>query len=304
MKWLLDKVEADFENKLIHSAVLKWIVVIGGTISLSIVGMITYNSWGAELCKPVFSGECLNNLSNNMQLPAKLITATLALSGFWALIFRSHQTTEQIVTSQKQTQLTIDNNTFNNFIAHKKAFIEMLVEIETQYECKVINKSYIYESLFPDNSPTYINFKSETKAFRHLEEQYENVLEKLSPVASEIVKIDPRIDEEEPLQTSYIQNFIFIHDHMLELQSGLKSLHIKAINFSDIKYDNLDESGHYTATVKVPTDLTKLIQVVSTMHGRLARFSNMQNCKSIYPSPEMINAINTYNLSARVISTN
>jgi len=177
----MGKVEENInEDKLTKSGVLWMIISIGGGLALLIAGMIVYNA---------FSGSCLNNFLDNMKFPMTLITATFALAGFWALIFRSNQT-------QKQIQVTIDNNTFNNFIAHKKEFNEILKEIEDQYKCIIIDKSFIYKKIFPENSPTSMTFKSNGDYLKKQDEEYLEFLEELYPEVVEIAEIDPRIDPE------------------------------------------------------------------------------------------------------------
>ena len=149
-KWL----EKDFDNVLMKSKVLRLIICVFGGSALFVMGMIIWNSWGMELCKPIFSSTCLGNFTDNMQLPIKLLTATIALSGFWVLIFRSHQTTEQIKTSQKQVDTANTQLQFNNYIAHKKAFMESMDLFEEGANCKVIKRDFLYKMLFPQNSFT------------------------------------------------------------------------------------------------------------------------------------------------------
>ena len=149
-KW----VEDDFENVLMKSKVLRLIIYILGGSTVFVAGMIIWNAWEMDLCKPIFSPTCLGNFTDNMQLPIKLLTATIALSGFWALIFRSHQTTEQIKTSQEQADTTNRQLQFNNYIAHKKAFMESMDTFEERANCKVINRDYLYKKVFPQNSFT------------------------------------------------------------------------------------------------------------------------------------------------------
>jgi hypothetical protein len=301
IKGLLNKIESDFEHKLIHSKVLKWIVVTGLSSTIFITGMIVYNAWTIELCKPIFSGTCLSNFSYNMKFPATLITATLALSGFWALIFRSHQTSSLIEASQKQTQLTINNNTFNNYIAHNKVFNDILEGIEHQHQCKVLHKSFIYDSIFSSNSPTYMSFTSDGTYLTKINKEYEELLDKLSPYITEILKVDPRIDPDIGLEIGNIDDFIFINTHMKHLSICIESLQIKGTDFQKVSYPDKDEIQESHTTVSVPMDLETSLWVVGILIRQLSKFSNT-SYKTIVPSPDLIKAIDIYTLSARLIS--
>lgn len=303
IKGLLNKIENDFEHKLIHSKVLKWIIVTGLSSAVFITGIIVYNAWTIELCRPIFSGTCLSNFSYNMKFPATLITATLALSGFWALIFRSHQTSVQIETSQKQTQLTIDNNTFNNYIAHKKVFNDILEEIEDQHQCKVLHKSFIYDSIFPSNSPTHISFTSDGSYLTKINKDYEKLLEKSAAYVENILKMGPQIDPEIRLEIGNIDDFVYINTCMQDLNTSIKSLHVKGTEFQEVSYSDRYEFQESNTIVSVPVDLKTLLWVVSTLIRQLSKFSNTPY-KSIVPSPDLIKAIEIYTLSARVISNN
>jgi hypothetical protein len=295
MKWLLDKIEADFENKLIHSVVIRWIIIIGASLSLSIVGMIIYNSWGAELCKPIFSGDCLSNFSYNMQLPAKLITATLAISGFWALIFRSHQTTKQIETAQQQIKLTIENNYFNNYIDHKKIFMEMLADIEEQQKCEVINKTYLYDSMFPNNTPIYVSFSGNNNFIKQLEIDYVHTMNALLTHASNISNRDPRIDPDIGLIDTNIEDFKYIHTHMQTLARSLESLNIKGTSLQSFSYhDDTPEEGPHTVTAKAYTDLGRSLWAVRVLIRQLSRFSGGVYDQKIVVPIELIESIDVY----------
>jgi len=300
---LLNKIESDFEHKLIHSRVLKYIVLTGLFSTIFIIGMIVYNAWTIELCKPIFSGTCLSDFSYNMKFPATLITATLVLSGFWALIFRSHQTSVQIETSQKQTQLTIDNNTFNNYIAHKKVFIEILGEIEEQYKCKVTSKSYFYSLIFPNNSPTSMSFTSDGIYLSEINHKYQDLINESDTYSKEIIKLDPRIDPEIGLEVTNIDDFVYMNTHMRHLSLSIEALHIKGSDFQKVSYSERDEFQESNTIVSVPMDLKASLWVVRTLIQQLSKFSNTPY-NAVSPSPDLIKAIDIYTLSARVISNN
>ena len=147
--------EADFKNPLMKSRVLLGIVVIWLLITIVLMVLISKSLSGLTPCPNTFSPKCLSNFSNNMEFPFKLTTIFFALASFWALVFRSHQTTEQIKISQKlianaqnQTQLTTNNNTFNNYIAHKKAFIDLLESFEEEKSCIIAGKHPLYKNYF------------------------------------------------------------------------------------------------------------------------------------------------------------
>ena len=182
-KRITDFLEADFKKPLMKSRVLIGIVIIWLLITIFLMILISKSLSGLAPCPNTFSPKCLSNFSENMEFPFKLTTIFFALASFWALVFRSHQTTEQIKISQKQTQLTTNNNTFNNYIAHKKAFIDLLESFEEEQSCIIAGKQLLYKKLFPENKPIKMFFECENKCIEEMlflaEENIQNFFNKL-----------------------------------------------------------------------------------------------------------------------------
>ncbi|MEL0660181.1 hypothetical protein V6255_13650 [Psychromonas arctica] len=287
----MNKIEKNFnEDKLIKSSVLWMIISIGVGIALLIAGVIVYNAWGLELCRPIFSAYCLNNFSENMQFPIALITATFALAGFWALIFRSNQT-------QKQIQVAIDNNTFNNFIAHKKEFNEILKEIEEQNKCIIIDKIFLYEKIFPINSPVFMTFESDGLYLKKQDEKYLEFLEELYPKAIKIAEVDPRVDPEIGLDSNQINAFFDANESMEYLSHFLYSLHIKGTEFQSCNYNEQGE----TFTIKAPMDLKNLFLALNNLQVRISRFSNT-SYKPKTPNDRLVKAVHVYTALAKAFN--
>jgi hypothetical protein len=86
------------------------------------------------------------------------------------LIFRSEQTARQIALSSQQIRTTSDNNLFNNFIAHKKEFIELLNGYEEDQNCKIKGKRQLYSKLYPHNNPSNLDFACNELAIKEMVE--------------------------------------------------------------------------------------------------------------------------------------
>lgn len=155
-----------------NSLLLRWIIITGVslavlidfTFSLSITKFLSCNSLGGL--------NCTEGFKNDSYIPSLILTLTITAAGFWALIFRSDQTTKQIAVA-------IDHNTFNNFISHKKTFIELLEDLEKDKDYKIEGKSGLYKKLFPINSPAYITFECDEGALFQMTVDYKKHIEKV-----------------------------------------------------------------------------------------------------------------------------
>ncbi|WP_298943198.1 hypothetical protein [uncultured Psychromonas sp.] len=141
---------------LSRSYLFRLIFVIG--LTMTVISLYYCVDWKviAKNCEIFDSFECSKSLASSFFISKLIATATLTSLGFWALIFRSEQTTHQI-------KITLDNNTFNNFVSHKKEFIELLVTFEDINKCSINNKSMLYEKFFAQNNPTNMNFSCDAQ---------------------------------------------------------------------------------------------------------------------------------------------
>ena len=141
---------------LSQSYLFRLIFAIG--LTMTVISLYYFVDWRVivKSCEIFESSECSKSLASSFFISKLIATATLTLLGFWALIFRSEQTTHQI-------KITLDNNTFNNFVSHKKEFIELLVTFEDINKCSINNKSMLYEKFFAQNNPTNMNFSCDAQ---------------------------------------------------------------------------------------------------------------------------------------------
>lgn len=123
-------------------------------------------------CEAFFLPHCLDNLVSNMRVPIGIFTVTLTILGFWALIFRSNQTAHQIELTAHQISLSIDHNSFTNFLAHKNAFMEFIGGLEEECKVRFNNRDSLYRKLFPSNSPSKVVFKGDKGEMAFIIQKY------------------------------------------------------------------------------------------------------------------------------------
>lgn len=87
------------------------------------------------------------------KLPTSILTFGLTLAGFRAVVFRSNQT-------KKQIDLSIEQQVFKNYIDHKKEFMNVLSALENTHNIKIKGQLYLYEKIFPLNSPVRVEFRT------------------------------------------------------------------------------------------------------------------------------------------------
>lgn len=96
---------------------------------------------------------CFSSFLTIFDFPLKILSASLAISGFVALVHRSEQTRHQI-------EMSINQNLFKNFIDHKKEFMEIISSMESGFPIKISDKSSLYTKLFPNNNTQNVEFIS------------------------------------------------------------------------------------------------------------------------------------------------
>lgn len=121
-----------------------------------------------------FKAACFTKFLDIFNFPIKLMSASIFLSGFIALIHRSEQTRYQIEISTNQFL-------FKNFIDHKKEFIDLLLLMESDFKVRIKDKSILYKSLFPNNNAQRVEFIStgehgEKSKLYFLIEQYNQLI--------------------------------------------------------------------------------------------------------------------------------
>jgi len=126
-------------------------IFLGSAISCIIIwneNLISY------LC---FSAQCFSNILIYFKFPLSLAAAGITLSGLRAVVFRSEQAARQLDELCRK-------NTFTDFLDHKKVFFDLLKSIEEENSKWICfkNKEALYRKMFGDNSPTQMDFVSNT----------------------------------------------------------------------------------------------------------------------------------------------
>lgn len=140
------------------------IILTVGLISAIIFALAIIVTSNLYLC---LEFDCFNNLFTIFKFPIAIFSTTLASAGFYAVIYRSNQTEEQIaelksqnIKADEQIAELKRQNIFSNYIAHKKEFISILEQIEHDMPLKFGNKGLLYSKLFPGNNPIQVYFDS------------------------------------------------------------------------------------------------------------------------------------------------
>lgn len=127
------------------------ILIVGGILTAFFSIWVICLNWSSNFCETI---DCLNNyFFEVLKVPLGIVTATIASYSARMLHVRFIQT-------EKQIQLTLDNNTANNFFMHKKALSELCSHLEEVHNVE-INAESVYRLLFPENSPHNMKFTSD-----------------------------------------------------------------------------------------------------------------------------------------------
>lgn len=123
----------------------------GVVIALILSSLIVINN-DLDGCLDV---SCFSNFLNIFDFPIKAVSAGFILASFVALIHRSEQVWLQIESSKSQ-------NTFKNYLDHKKEFVDFLTLLEVDDgQIEIKNKTYLYKKFFPNNNVQNVRFTSE-----------------------------------------------------------------------------------------------------------------------------------------------
>ncbi|MGX5219674.1 hypothetical protein ACVTMO_13680 [Pseudomonas segetis] len=126
---------------------------IGIPIFLGVVSAlaISQSEPSYSLC---FNSSCFETWLQLYKAPLTFAALAIPLAGITAAVHRSIETQTQISLTNQQLRLTIENNTFSNYIKHRDDFIKLLRDTESIYEGKFVfgNPLRLYGILFPSNS--------------------------------------------------------------------------------------------------------------------------------------------------------
>ncbi|WP_444901680.1 hypothetical protein ACJJIG_21115 [Microbulbifer sp. SSSA007] len=127
----------------------KWAAYIGIAAAFVVTGFITKSIYGQyEFCG---SSLCWKTFFDIYSPPIKIATGTLLLLGLIGLVYRSTQTTEQMIHSNKIWDHELRQTAFSRYLEHNKMFIELLNRLEKEYKIRFLNKSGLYDAWFPDS---------------------------------------------------------------------------------------------------------------------------------------------------------
>ncbi|WP_196885386.1 hypothetical protein [Aureivirga sp. CE67] len=141
----------DKEN-VFKDRTVRWFIGLPLFFSIISVILIYEETMYLSLTKDGFK-----NFMEWFQFP--LYTAALAfpLGAFAVSNFRAKQMHKSIETAQKNIELAQSQNTFNNYYRHLEEFKKRLEKLEEKFGISFFDKTELYHSLFPDNSPRYLN---------------------------------------------------------------------------------------------------------------------------------------------------
>ena len=125
----------------------------GGVIAALIISTFIISTNDLYWCSQI---ACFSRFLIIFDFPIKILSASLAISAFVALIHRSEQTRHQI-------EISINQNIFKNYIDHKKDFMEMIALMESDFPIKITDKNALYKKLFPNNNTQNLEFTSAGK---------------------------------------------------------------------------------------------------------------------------------------------
>ena len=282
-----------------HDSILKCKVfwTLGGVgLFLAVVcaAIINYQLSKSPLystCEAFFLPHCLENLVSNMRVPIGILTVTLTLLGFWALIFRSGQTARQIELTSNQIELTINHNTFTNFLAHKKAFMELLGGLEEEYEVRFSNKENLYRKLFPRNAPNNVDFTGHEEGVIFLIGRYNELEEEFREIRG-IIK------------DNIINGVLQLAECAPKILSGLKWLNCELIENSPFRFKTplelADMEVMVTKNVEGPQDIYSALATYRALIVGLKEFTHTQGAHEINNVTKCKETENTYE---RLLST-
>ena len=206
-----------------------------------------------------FDLSCYERALEIFSLPLSVMAGGMGLAAFRATIFRSNQTREQI-------NETITQNTFKNYIEHKKELMTLLDMFESAHGVTVVNRPYIYKTLFPNNSPVCVMFESKEsyceKSWLDFKlDQFNELIIKYNEIKQKICVDDKSLSKREVAR--WLSNYLCL---IFELDITFSNcLNISDENkglFSDIEKMN-----------RVPPNIGNSFYVVSAFFEHLSLFA-------------------------------
>lgn len=216
--------------------------------------------------------KCYSDFLIIFELPIKVVSASLAISGFITLLHRSEQTRYQIEIGQNQ-------NIFKNYVDHKKEFMFVLDSIESNGAISFTNKNTLYNNYFPYNTPKNIEFTSR------------GILDSKSKLLILINSHNELINEFNKIEDKYSLGTYDDNDIDLWLRSYLIITNIFISNNKNKICKTYEKHFNIASIDNLPSDINSYMNSINNALNELAFFCFPGNSISIisHTKPTYIN---------------
>lgn len=206
-----------------------------------------------------FDLSCYSKTMDIFSLPLSMVAGGMGLAAFRATIFRSNQTRIQISE-------TISQNTFKNYIDHKKELMNLLDMFQSAHDVKIINRPHLYKTLFPKNSPVCVLFDSKEldcdRSWLDFQlDEFNELIDKYNEIGKMICVDDKSLSETEVAR--WLSNYLFL---LFKLDLTFSSTVVFSNKYRGL-FPNIDELNH------IPSSIGSSFYVVSEYFEHLASFA-------------------------------
>jgi len=218
------------------------------------------------------SVKCYSDFLIIFELPIKVVSASLVISGFITLLHRSEQTRYQIEIGQNQ-------NVFKNYIDHKKEFMLVLDSIESNSTISFTNKNTLYNRYFPHNTPKKVEFTSRGN------------LDSESNLLIFINQHNELIEEFNKIESTYSSGIYDDNDIDLWLRNYLILTNIFISNNKNKINKTYEKYFNIASIDNLPSDINSYMTSINNALNELAFFCFLDNSISIisHTKPTYIN---------------
>ncbi len=269
------KVKDQRVRTLGQDCVFRTLLFFGLLITAFVVVWILVIDWDSITFK-CESYSCMASIMDVLKLPIAILTAVFAVAGFYAVVFRSQQTSIQI-------QESLSQNIFKNYMDHKKLFMDILSGLQEQKKIEISNKEQIYAELFPFNSPLYVEFSS-----RSIDSEKSLIIFWFDEFNSKMAKLD------EIFQGSISNEGRFVHtDVFARWLSGYSSflleMHISFAGGAKVTSQiGAKYFGGREALMGIPSDLELSFSQMQYVLQTLSRFCLLRPSDLSVKSPSSV----------------
>lgn len=146
-----------FNQSLLNNKLFLTVMILGvvGAVLTSLL-IIDAENLNLELC---YSSSCFATFLDIFSFPILILQATFAILAFVAILHRSSQTEAQIQLNNQQYEVSIEQNTYNNYYHHRVEFYEAITEqVKSFSHLKLANRAELYRIMFKENNPSHFKF--------------------------------------------------------------------------------------------------------------------------------------------------